>query len=102
MVFELGMLVDLCMAYMFKHVLMTLTLMQGHNGSAEDKIQRCIISTCKQVIRIKLATTVSHVLHDLDWHFENSIWLDHLVFLAASTPHSRAAASVTVCACNES
>ena len=38
---------------------MTLTLMQGHSGSAEEKILRSI----------KLATTVSHFVNDVD--FEN-------------------------------
>ena len=28
--------VDQCMGYMFMIILMTLTLMQGHSGSAED------------------------------------------------------------------
>ena len=46
--FKLGMTVDLGLAYnMLKS--MTLTLMQGHSGLAEGKIQRLIIST-KQLI----------------------------------------------------
>ena len=48
-------------------VSMTLTLMQGHNGSAKLKYQRGIISTTEQAIRIKLATTVDHNLCDLDF-----------------------------------
>ena len=65
MAFKLGMSVDLCMAYMPMLVSMTLTLMQGHNGSAKATI----IWTTKQAISITLATTLGHVLHDLD--FEN-------------------------------
>ena len=61
MAFKLGMTVDLCMAYnMLMLVLMTLTLMQGHSGSAEEQIQRATISTTKQVISINLATTVGY------------------------------------------
>ena len=41
-------------------VSMTLTLMQGHSGSAKIKIQCWIISTSKQSTSIKLATTVGH------------------------------------------
>ena len=48
--------------------------MQGHSGSSEEIIQRCIIiSTTEQAISMKLATKVgilvSFFLHDLD--FEN-------------------------------
>ena len=52
-------------------VLMTLTLMQGHSGSAKAKNQRCMLSETKQAISIKLATTVDlffkYILHDLDF-----------------------------------
>ena len=41
-------------------VLMTLTLMQGHSGSAKENIQLWIISTTKQAIKIKLAAKVGH------------------------------------------
>ena len=65
-----SMTVDLFMAYVLMLVSMTLTLMQGHNGSAKAKSKRWIISTIKQAIRIKLATTVClFFLYDLD--FEN-------------------------------
>ena len=40
MAFKLGLAIDLCMAYMFMLMLMTLTSMQGHSGSAEAKINR--------------------------------------------------------------
>ena len=40
--------------------LMTLTLMQGHSGSAEENNQLWIISKTKQAIKIKLAATVGH------------------------------------------
>ena len=39
MTFKPGMTVDLWMAYILMLVLMTLTLMQGHSGSAEEKNQ---------------------------------------------------------------
>ena len=34
--------------------------MQGHSGSAEEKIQLWIISTTKQAIKVKLAATIGH------------------------------------------
>ena len=46
--------------YIFMVVSITLILMQGHSGSAEEKIQLCIISTTKQAIEIKLAATEGH------------------------------------------
>ena len=55
-------------------MLVSMTLMQGHSGSAEDAIQRRLISTSKQVICIKFATTVGFFvcfLHDLDCDFED-------------------------------
>ena len=48
MVFKLGMAADVCMACMLILVSMTLTLMQGHSGSAKAKHQGWIISTTKQ------------------------------------------------------
>ena len=36
---KLGMMVDLCMAYILMLISMTLTLMQGHGGLAKAKIQ---------------------------------------------------------------
>ena len=36
MAFKYGTTVDLCMAYMLMLILITLTLMQGHSGSAEE------------------------------------------------------------------
>ena len=44
MAFKLGMKVDLCMGYILMVMSMTLTLIQGHSGSAEGKIQLWIIS----------------------------------------------------------
>ena len=67
--FNLGMTVDLWMPYMLRLVLMTLTLMQGHSWSAKAKNQCCMHLATKQVISIKLATTVGHFLHDLDHDF---------------------------------
>ena len=65
MPFKLGMEVYLWMAYLFftcscMLVSMTLIFIEGHNGSAEENVQRWIISTAKQLINIKLATTVGH------------------------------------------
>ena len=64
-----GMTLDLCLAYiiMLMLVSMTLTLMHGHSGSTKTKCQRRIItvSTNKQAIIIKLATTVGNFLPDL-------------------------------------
>ena len=61
MVFKLGVTVDLCIVYMLMVVSMTLTLMQGHSGLAEEKSQRWIIWTTKQAISILLSATVGHV-----------------------------------------
>ena len=69
---KLGMTVDLCMTYLLMLNLMTLTLMQGHNGSAKATNQCWIILTTKQTVSIKLATTVGHFLRDLD--FENVLY----------------------------
>ena len=41
MAFNLGMTVDVDMAYMLLLVSMTLTLKQGHSGPAKAKNQRC-------------------------------------------------------------
>ena len=77
------MTIDLFMAYALMLVWMTLTLMQGHSGSAKAKIQCWILSTTKQATRIKLAKTV-----DLFFFFyviltlQTFIWLDHLVLLS--------------------
>ena len=69
MAFKHGMTVDFCMAYMLMSI--TLTLMQGHSGSAKAKNRHWIISTTKQAISIKLAPMVGlfFFLGDLD--FEN-------------------------------
>ena len=47
-------------------VSMTLTLMQVHSGSVKARNERCFMSTTKQAISIKRATTVRHFLRDLD------------------------------------
>ena len=60
MAFKLGMKADLCMWYRLVVVLMTLTLMQGNSGSAEEQIQLWIFLTTKQAIKIKIAATVGH------------------------------------------
>ena len=39
MAFKLGMKIDLCMGYILMIVSMTLTLMEGHSGSAEETLQ---------------------------------------------------------------
>ena len=40
------------------HMLVLMTLLQGHSGSIQAINQRCMLSESKQAIRIKLATTV--------------------------------------------
>ena len=69
------MTVDLRMPYMLMLVLITLTVMQGHGGLATAKNQHCMLSATKQVISIKLATTVGFFFlfffHDLDLDFAN-------------------------------
>ena len=60
MAFKRGMLVDLRMTYMLMLMSITLTLMQGHSGLAEEKIQLWIILTSKQAMSIKLAATAGH------------------------------------------
>ena len=62
----LGVNVDLYI-YMFMLVSMTLSLMQGHNGSAMQK--SCVehFSTSKQAISITLTATVGPFLRDLDF-----------------------------------
>ena len=57
--------VDLFLTYLSTHamllmVLMTLTLTQGHSGSAEETVELGTISTSKQAMRIQLAATVGH------------------------------------------
>ena len=54
MAYKRGMAVDLCVACMLMLVLMTMTLMQGHSGSAKANIQCWIISKNKQATSIKL------------------------------------------------
>ena len=94
--FKLGMTVDLWMPYLLMLVSMTLTLMQGHSGSAKAKNQRCMLSATKQAISIELATTVGHFLLDLDLDFAN-VYMDcltctctctELLFLASRFPHT--------------
>ena len=62
-------------------VSMTLTFMQGHSGSAQEKFSAELSrQLSEQQALTKLATTVGHFFQDLD--FENVIWLDQLVFLS--------------------
>ena len=58
-------------------VSMTLTLMQGHSGSAKATILGWIISTTKPATGIKLSTTVGHFGGTLT--LRTFIWLDQLV-----------------------
>ena len=62
------MTVDLWIPYV---LILILTLMQGHSGSAKAENQRCMLLATKPAISIKLATTVGHFLHDLDLDFAN-------------------------------
>ena len=81
----LGMTVDLSMPYiMLMLVLMTVTLMQGHSGSAKANSQRSMLSTTEQAITIKLATTVGlFPPFYMTLTSQRFIWLYHpvLVFL---------------------
>ena len=62
-------------------ILMTLTLMQGHSGSANAKNQCCCMpSATKQAISIKIATNAGHFYMTLTLQTHIYIWLDHLVF----------------------
>ena len=66
------MTVVLCMPYELMLVLMilTLTLMQGHSGSAKANNHHCMLSATKQAININGYNTVYYVwvfLHDLDF-----------------------------------
>ena len=54
------MAVDLWMPYMLILALTTLTLLQGHSGSAKAKHQRRMLSATKQAISYKLDTVVGH------------------------------------------
>ena len=60
MAFKLGMTIEVSLAYMRMLVSMTLTLMKGHSGLAEEQIQHQIIPTTKQAVSLKLAATVGH------------------------------------------
>ena len=44
-------------------VLMTLTLMHGHSGSAKAKNESCMLSATKQSRSIILATNVGHFFY---------------------------------------
>ena len=46
----------------------------GHSGLAKAKIQCKIVSTTKQAISIKLATTVGHFVSDLDFKNVYMTW----------------------------
>ena len=74
-----GRLVD-ALSYLLMLVLVTLTLMQVHSGSAKAKSQRCILSATKQAISIKLATTVGHFFRWPWPRLPNVIWLVQLIF----------------------
>ena len=69
MAFKLGMTVDLCMAYMLFSYQWSWPWCKVTGGRQRQKNQHWIISTTKQVISIKFATTVGHFVCDLD--FEN-------------------------------
>ena len=60
--FKLGMTADLRMPCVLMLVWMTLTLMQGHSGSANAQIKSVLLSATKQAISIKLATTTVGLL----------------------------------------
>ena len=59
---------------------MTLTLMQDHSGSPvkaqqQNSALNYYLDNLSKQMSIKLATTVGHLLRDLDFEF---IWLNHL------------------------
>ena len=62
---------------------MTLTLMQGHSGSAKKKYQHWIISTTKPAISIKLATAVGLFFFYMTLTLQTFRCLDHLVWYLA-------------------
>ena len=83
-------------------VSMTLTLMQGHSGSAKAKSQRWIISTSKQAISIKLATTVSQLLRDLDFfkRVYGLILMFYFTFFLVTLPSTASCCSpFSLCIC---
>ena len=67
MAFKLGMTVG--MSYLVTLVLLNMTLMQGHSGSANAK-QTFNVELSQQLFQQatsnKLATGAGHLLHDLD------------------------------------
>ena len=67
------MTVHLCVPYMLMLILMTLTFVQGHSGSAKAKSRRSMLSAAKQAISIKLAIAVGHFLHDVVLDFANDM-----------------------------
>ena len=67
--------------YMLMLVLITLTLVQGRSGSAEEKIQRRIISTTKQVISFKLVTNTTVGLSYMNLSLKHIYGLTILWFL---------------------
>ena len=82
---------------MLKLVFITLTLIQGHSGSAKAKYKCWIILTTKQATRIKLAisTTVGHFLRDLD--FENIYGLTILLNVCIALHYIANAIECTAC-----
>ena len=73
--FKLGTIVDLLMPNILMLILMTMTLMQGRNGSAKAKNQRYMLSATKQAISIKLATTVGHFYATLTLTLHKCIYI---------------------------
>ena len=55
------MIVHLWMPYMLMLIWMTLTLMQGHNGSAKVENQHCMLSATKQAISISIKLDLDFV-----------------------------------------
>ena len=82
--------VNECMAYiMLMLVSMTLTLTQGHSGSAQENNQRLIILTTKQVMSIELAKTVGH--------FYMTLTLKTYIYIAWPTCFSSTTRFVVCC-----
>ena len=79
MAFKLGMTVDLRMAYILLLFSMTLTLMQGHSCSAEEKNVSVELSRqlCKAIVML------SSILFHMTLTLKTCMWLDHLVSFSA-------------------
>ena len=77
---KIGMRVNLWMPYMFILVLMTLTVMQVHSGSAKAKQSALHALGTQQAISIKTFYNGRPFFRDLDLDFANVYMACHLFF----------------------